>query len=107
MWLSVCSCVSACVPLQVTRARAQFFQRRVRLMLYSERAHFYHRYRIRGIQVGACGCVGVPGSAVRFKIQGRRRVDDWTSVHGPGGVIWGQGEMFVGEWAVGSTEPSP
>jgi U3 small nucleolar RNA-associated protein 25 len=36
----------------VTRARALFFQRRVRLMLYTERAHFYHRYRIRGIQVG-------------------------------------------------------
>jgi U3 small nucleolar RNA-associated protein 25 len=35
----------------VTRARALFFQRRVRLMLYTERAHFYHRYRIRGIQV--------------------------------------------------------
>jgi U3 small nucleolar RNA-associated protein 25 len=36
---------------QVTRARAVFFQRRRRLMLYTERAHFYHRYRIRGIQV--------------------------------------------------------
>jgi U3 small nucleolar RNA-associated protein 25 len=36
---------------QVTRARALFFQRRRRLMLYTERAHFYHRYRIRGIQV--------------------------------------------------------
>jgi U3 small nucleolar RNA-associated protein 25 len=37
---------------QVTRARAHFFQRQRRLMLYTERAHFYHRYRIRGIQVG-------------------------------------------------------
>lgn len=36
---------------QVTRARAMFFQRRKRLIVYTERAHFYHRYRIRGIQV--------------------------------------------------------
>ncbi|WIA34691.1 hypothetical protein OEZ86_013004 [Tetradesmus obliquus] len=39
-----------CSFAAVTRARALFFQRRVRLMLYTERAHFYHRYRIRGIQ---------------------------------------------------------
>jgi hypothetical protein len=44
---------------QVTRARAHFFQRQRRLMLYTERAHFYHRYRIRGIQVGLCVCVCV------------------------------------------------
>eukprot|EP00879_Flechtneria_rotunda_P029257 GHRR01031570.1.p1 GENE.GHRR01031570.1~~GHRR01031570.1.p1 ORF type:complete len:239 (+),score=70.50 GHRR01031570.1:2-718(+) len=35
---------------QVTRSRAQFFQRKKRLLLYTERAHFYNRYRIRGIQ---------------------------------------------------------
>ena len=33
-----------------TRARALFSQQRVRLLLYTERAHFYHRYAIRGIQ---------------------------------------------------------
>jgi U3 small nucleolar RNA-associated protein 25 len=32
-----------------------FFQRRKRLMMYTERAHFYHRYRIRGIQVRRIG----------------------------------------------------
>jgi U3 small nucleolar RNA-associated protein 25 len=45
----------------VTRARALFFQRRVRLMLYTERAHFYHRYRIRGIQVGLNNVVFATG----------------------------------------------
>ncbi|CAI7851867.1 unnamed protein product, partial [Closterium sp. NIES-54] len=34
----------------VHRARAWFFQNRRRIMLYSERSHFYHRYRIRGIR---------------------------------------------------------
>ncbi|GBF92110.1 hypothetical protein Rsub_04457 [Raphidocelis subcapitata] len=35
---------------QVTRARSLFCQRRTPLLLYTERAHFYHRYRIRGVQ---------------------------------------------------------
>jgi U3 small nucleolar RNA-associated protein 25 len=38
----------------VTRARARFYQRHTRLLLYTERAHFYHRYCIRGIQVWWC-----------------------------------------------------
>lgn len=44
---------------QVTRTRAMFFQRRKRLMLYTERAHFYHRYRIRGIQVSLECAAGI------------------------------------------------
>jgi hypothetical protein len=36
---------------QVTRARSLFFQGRTPLLLYTERAHFYHRYSIRGVQV--------------------------------------------------------
>ncbi|KXZ45449.1 hypothetical protein GPECTOR_54g190 [Gonium pectorale] len=35
---------------EVTRARARFFHGQRRLLLYTERAHFYHRYRIRGIK---------------------------------------------------------
>lgn len=34
-----------------TRARALFAQGRRRLLLYTERAHFYFRYRIRGTKV--------------------------------------------------------
>lgn len=48
----------------VTRARALFFQRRAKLLLYTERAHFYHRYRIRGIQVsGASAAVAAAAQA--------------------------------------------
>lgn len=36
----------------VTAARSRFFHRRVRILLYTERAHFYHRHRLRGIKVG-------------------------------------------------------
>ena len=36
---------------QVTRARALFAQGRSPLLVYTERAHFYHRYRIRGAKV--------------------------------------------------------
>ncbi|KAG2500344.1 hypothetical protein HYH03_001919 [Edaphochlamys debaryana] len=35
---------------EVTRCRARFFHGQRRVMLYTERAHFYHRYRIRGIK---------------------------------------------------------
>ncbi|EFJ41396.1 hypothetical protein VOLCADRAFT_68308 [Volvox carteri f. nagariensis] len=35
---------------EVTRARARFYHGQRRVLLYTERAHFYHRYRIRGIQ---------------------------------------------------------
>ncbi len=35
----------------VTGARNRFFQRRARVLLYTERSHFYHRHRIRGIRV--------------------------------------------------------
>ena len=36
----------------VSRGRSHFFHSRKRIMLYTERCHFYHRYRIRGIKVG-------------------------------------------------------
>ncbi|PNH02448.1 U3 small nucleolar RNA-associated protein 25 [Tetrabaena socialis] len=35
---------------EVTRSRARFYHGQRRLLLYTERAHFYHRYRIRGIK---------------------------------------------------------
>ncbi|XP_052192609.1 protein NUCLEOLAR FACTOR 1 isoform X2 [Diospyros lotus] len=34
----------------ISRARVWFFERTRKIMLYTERAHFYHRYKIRGIQ---------------------------------------------------------
>lgn len=34
----------------ISRARVWFFQGTRKIMLYTERAHFYHRYQIRGIQ---------------------------------------------------------
>lgn len=34
----------------ISRARAWFFHGKRRIMLYTERAHFYHRYKIRGIK---------------------------------------------------------
>ncbi|XP_057978039.1 protein NUCLEOLAR FACTOR 1-like isoform X2 [Malania oleifera] len=34
----------------ISRARVSFFEGRQKIMLYTERAHFYHRYKIRGIQ---------------------------------------------------------
>lgn len=35
----------------VSRGRSNFFHGRRHIMLYTERAHFYHRYRLRGIKV--------------------------------------------------------
>ncbi|KAL0037821.1 hypothetical protein WJX79_000518 [Trebouxia sp. C0005] len=34
----------------VSRGRSNFFHGRRHIMLYTERAHFYHRYRLRGIK---------------------------------------------------------
>ncbi|PRQ37230.1 putative digestive organ expansion factor, predicted [Rosa chinensis] len=34
----------------ISRARVWFFEGKRKIMLYTERAHFYHRYKIRGIQ---------------------------------------------------------
>lgn len=34
----------------ISRARVWFFNGNRKIMLYTERAHFYHRYKIRGIQ---------------------------------------------------------
>ncbi|KAI3805579.1 hypothetical protein L1987_28094 [Smallanthus sonchifolius] len=34
----------------ISRSRVWFFQGEKKIMLYTERAHFYHRYKIRGIQ---------------------------------------------------------
>ncbi|KAL3145860.1 hypothetical protein ABBQ38_015229 [Trebouxia sp. C0009 RCD-2024] len=38
----------------VSRGRSNFFHGRRRIMLYTERAHFYHRYRLRGIKDLLC-----------------------------------------------------
>jgi U3 small nucleolar RNA-associated protein 25 len=49
--------ISEYTPAQdVTSARARFFQRRVRVLLYTERAHFYFRHRIRGTRVSKSVC---------------------------------------------------
>ena len=37
-------------PRAVGRARAALFDGSARLMLYSERAHFYRRHRLRGVR---------------------------------------------------------
>ncbi|KAJ4711566.1 U3 small nucleolar RNA-associated protein 25-like [Melia azedarach] len=37
-------------PSDISRARVWFFEGKRKMMLYTERAHFYHRYKIRGIQ---------------------------------------------------------
>lgn len=34
----------------ISRARVWFFEGKRKIMLYTERAHFYHRYKIRGMQ---------------------------------------------------------
>ncbi|OVA17570.1 Digestive organ expansion factor [Macleaya cordata] len=34
----------------ISRARVWFFEGKRKIMLYTERAHFYHRYKIRGIK---------------------------------------------------------
>ncbi|KAJ7955815.1 U3 small nucleolar RNA-associated protein 25 [Quillaja saponaria] len=34
----------------ISRARLWFFEGRRKIMLYTERSHFYHRYKIRGVQ---------------------------------------------------------
>ncbi|XP_068331370.1 protein NUCLEOLAR FACTOR 1-like [Pyrus communis] len=34
----------------ISRARVWFFEGKRKIMLYTERSHFYHRYKIRGIQ---------------------------------------------------------
>ncbi|KAG1364177.1 U3 small nucleolar RNA-associated protein 25 [Cocos nucifera] len=34
----------------ISRARVWFFEGKRKIMLYTERAHFYHRYKIRGVQ---------------------------------------------------------
>ena len=37
-------------PKSITRARGLFFHGKVRILLFTERFHFYQRFRIRGIQ---------------------------------------------------------
>ncbi|RWR84239.1 U3 small nucleolar RNA-associated protein 25 [Cinnamomum micranthum f. kanehirae] len=37
-------------PSDISRARVWFFNGTRKIMLYTERAHFYHRYKIRGMQ---------------------------------------------------------
>jgi len=49
--LLVSCCVHRYTPdANVSRARADFFHDRVDVLLYTERFHFYRRYRIRGIR---------------------------------------------------------
>ena len=49
---SVCEYTS---PPDVTAARSRFFHRHRRVLLYTERAHFYNRHMIRGIKVRGGG----------------------------------------------------
>ncbi|KAJ8770512.1 hypothetical protein K2173_018003 [Erythroxylum novogranatense] len=37
-------------PSDISRSRVWFFEGKRKIMLYTERAHFYHRYKIRGIR---------------------------------------------------------
>ncbi|XP_020526820.1 U3 small nucleolar RNA-associated protein 25 isoform X2 [Amborella trichopoda] len=37
-------------PADISRARLWFFEGKRKIMLYTERVHFYHRYKIRGIK---------------------------------------------------------
>lgn len=37
-------------PSDISRARVWFFEGKRKMILYTERSHFYHRYKIRGIQ---------------------------------------------------------
>ncbi|KAH7544699.1 hypothetical protein FEM48_Zijuj01G0013400 [Ziziphus jujuba var. spinosa] len=37
-------------PSDISRARVWFFEGKRKIMLYTERMHFYHRYKIRGIR---------------------------------------------------------
>lgn len=53
-------------PGQVTASRSRFFHRSRRIMLYTERAHFYGRHSIRGVKVSR---VVTPGRAVRSVVQ--------------------------------------
>ncbi len=47
-----CSISEYTPPPDVAAARSRFFSRKRRILLYTERTHFYHRHRIRGIKVG-------------------------------------------------------
>ncbi|KAJ0592129.1 putative digestive organ expansion factor, predicted [Helianthus annuus] len=47
---SFCVCDEDTERPDISRARAWFFQGKKKIMLYTERAHFYYRYKIRGIQ---------------------------------------------------------
>lgn len=60
-----------------TRARALFASHRRRLLLYTERAHFYFRHRIRGIRVRvADGGIAQPLAS--------RRAASGDDLHPPG-----------------------
>lgn len=47
---SFCVIADYTEPSDVSRARVQFFEGRKKIMLYTERVHFFHRYKIRGIK---------------------------------------------------------
>jgi len=47
---SFAACSEYSKSTDITRARTLFFQRKVKLLLISERFHFFRRYRLRGVQ---------------------------------------------------------
>ncbi|KAL8259922.1 hypothetical protein R6Q59_027875 [Mikania micrantha] len=47
---SMCLLAENTVKSDISRSRVMFFQGTKKIMLYTERALFYHRYKIRGIQ---------------------------------------------------------
>lgn len=61
-------------PADAARARSYFFARRRPLLLLTERAQFYHRYRIRGIRVRAGEHRGAAIAWVRTALPARAPV---------------------------------
>ncbi|XP_065849827.1 protein NUCLEOLAR FACTOR 1 isoform X2 [Euphorbia lathyris] len=47
---SFCVVADYTTPSDVSRARVAFFEGRKKIMLYTERFHFYRRYKMRGVQ---------------------------------------------------------
>uniref|UniRef100_A0A453MDZ3 UTP25 C-terminal domain-containing protein n=1 Tax=Aegilops tauschii subsp. strangulata TaxID=200361 RepID=A0A453MDZ3_AEGTS len=44
----MCSYIRATSQQDISRARLWFFEGQKKILLYSERSHFFHRYKIRG-----------------------------------------------------------
>ncbi|WCJ42251.1 hypothetical protein M5689_023071 [Euphorbia peplus] len=47
---SFCAVADYTTPSDVSRARVAFFEGQKKIMLYTERFHFYRRYKMRGVQ---------------------------------------------------------